>query len=520
MENIFSQKIKRTAGKDVWQENLRLAVFVADKVRTNFGPNGAYKLVAYNKGPEQVVKVTKDTITVLDELAIQYPPTVIISESAKLQREEAGDGVTGFVIFLSALLKKANELIIAGIHANTIINGYHLATEKSLEILERQALTSNSQSIDILDTVDCERKLLTPNIRLIIRQAYPLAFTDGRFERENIRFLKKKGGNLQNSSLIRGIVIKKEKVHVNMPEHIINPRIAITSRKLGINRLEVKMKGEGPAHIELSIKTPAQIRALHETENGIKTKPIDKLIQLNVNVLFCEQPLDDIQKEKLFACGIFALESVDKKDSIAISNGTGAKIAPNTNELSEEDIGFARDLSTGKIELEKMVTIEGCKGGATFMLRGTTQQTMDELETAIKNSFVVLKIMGDDSRVLPGGGAVEAQIAQELKGYSLEFAGREQIVIQAFGNALMDVPRCLAENYGLNPTNVILELGKRHAEGFCNFGVDNQGCSDMVCVEPFKVKRSAIRRAYEVSTMMLRIDELLISKEIPKFHKT
>jgi archaeal chaperonin len=519
MENIFSQKIKRTTGKDVWKENLRLAVFAGDKVRSTFGPKGAYKLVAYNKGPEQVVKVTKDTITVLDELAIQYPPAVIVSESAKLQREEAGDGVTSFVILLSALLKKANELFTEGIHANTIINGYHLATEKSLEILERQALASNSQNIDILDTVDCERKLLTPHTRLIIRQAYPLAFTDGRFERENIRFLKKKGGNLQNSSLIRGIVIKKEKAHPNMPEHIINPRIAILSGKLGINRLEVKMKGEGPAHIELSIKTPTQIRALHETENRIKTQPIGKLIQLKVNVLICEQPLDDLQKEKLFASGIFALESVDKKDIFAISNATGAKIAPNTNELSEEDIGFAEELSMGKIELEKSVTIEGCKGGATVMIRGTTPQTMDELETAIKNSFVVLKLVGDDSRVLPGGGAVEAQIAKELKDYSLKFAGREQIIIQAFGSALMDVPRCLAENYGLNPTDVLLELGKRHVEGFCNFGVDEEGGGDMVCVEPFKVKRSAIRRAYEVSTMMLRIDELLISKEIPKFHK-
>ena len=85
MENIFSQKIKRTTGKDVWQENLRLAVYAADKVRSTFGPKGAYKLVAYNKGPEQVVKVTKDAIAVLDELAIQYPPTVIVSESAKLQ---------------------------------------------------------------------------------------------------------------------------------------------------------------------------------------------------------------------------------------------------------------------------------------------------------------------------------------------------------------------------------------------------------------------------------------------------
>ena len=515
MENIFSQKIKRSTGKDVWRENLRLAVFAADKVRSTLGPKGACKLVVYNKGPEQVIKVTKDAIVILEELAIQYPPSVIVSESAKLQREEAGDGVTGFVILLSELLKKADELSAMGIHANTIIKGYHLATEKSLEILEKQVVSQNS---DVLEIVDCNRNLLTPKIRFMIKQAYPLTFSECRYDKENIRFLKKNGGNLQDSTLINGVVIKKEKAHPNMPSQLKNLRIAISSGKLGTNRLEVKMAGQGPAHIHLNIKTPQQIQEYREIESRLKTEPIEKLIQQNVNVLLCEQPLDDLQKEKLFINGIFALESVDKKDSLAISKATGAKIVGNLSELTEEDIGYSNALSTGKIELEKTVTFEGCKG-ATFLLRGNTPQTIDELETAIKNSLTVLKLMGDDGRVLPGAGAMETQIAQELKDYSLEFAGREQIIIQAFGNALMEVPRCLAENYGLNPIDTLLELKKRHADGFCNYGINNIGCNENVCQEPLKVKRSMIRRAYETSMLMLRIDELLISKEIPKFHK-
>ena len=203
------------------------------------------------------------------------------------------------MVFLSALLKKADELLTMGIHANTIIHGYHLATNKALEILERQAATSNSQNNDVLDIVDCERNLLTPHVRSMIRQAYPLAFSDGRFDRENIRFLKKKGGNLQDSSLINGIVIKKEKAHPNLPDAIKNLRIAVTSGRLGINRLEIKMGGQGPAHIHLNIKTPQQIREYRETEYRLKVQPIEKLTQLNVNLLLCEQPLEAIQKEKL-----------------------------------------------------------------------------------------------------------------------------------------------------------------------------------------------------------------------------
>jgi chaperonin GroEL (HSP60 family) len=517
MESIISPKIRRETGKDVWREYLRMAIFAADKVRTTLGPKGAYKLVAYNRGPEQVSKVTKDAITILEELAIQYPPAIIISEAAKQQREEAGDGVTGFVIFLSALLKKADELLTMGIHANTIIHGYHLATEKALEALEQQTIAIH-QNTDILDVVDCQRKLLTQRIKDMIEQAYSLAISEERFEKETIRFLKKKGGNLQDSSFIKGVIIKKEKVHPNMPNQIRNLRVAITSSRLGINRSEIKMVGQGPAHIHLSIKAPEQISKFRETEYRLKTQPIEKLAKRKVTLLICEQPLDDFQKEKLFSLGIFALENVDKKDTWAVSKATGAKIVGNLSELSEDDIGFAEKLYTSSFELEKMVTIEGCKG-ATFILRGSSQQTIDEFETSIKNSMTILDLLRLDNRIISAGGAVETHIAEVLKNCNKEFACREQLVIEAYSSALMDVPRCLAENYGLNPTDTIIELRKLHADGFHNFGIGEKGCTELPCKEIFKVKRSVIRRAYEVSTMMLRIDELLISKEIAKFHK-
>ena len=303
-----------------------------------------------------------------------------------------------------------------------------------------------------------------------------------------------------------------------MPERITNSRIVITSQRIGINRLAVKMRGEGPVPIQLNIKSPDQIRKYKETENKLESLHIQKLTDLNVNVLLCEQPLEEQQKTQLLAHGILALESVDKKDSQAVSKATGARIIGNLEELTNEDIGAAKEAFTGKIELEKTVTFQGCSG-ATFLLRGNIIQSIDELETAIRNSLTVLNLIEGDNRVLPGGGAVEAHIAQELKRYSRTFSSREQIVIEAFANALMDIPRCLAENCGLNPTDTIIKLKQHHVDGFCNYGVNGQGCEDNVCSEPIKVKRSIIRRAFEVSSLMLRIDELLISKEIAKFHK-
>ena len=518
METVISRKYKRTTGKDVWRENLRSAVFAADKIRSTLGPKGSYKLISYNRGPEQIVKVTKDAVAVLDELAIQYPPAVIIAESAKMQRQEAGDGVATFVVLLSALLKKADELFSMKIHANTIIQGYFLSQNKALEIMDKQAIGQNGIDTEVLDIVDCKRGLLTPQIRSMIIEAYRLASNDGRFDKDSVGFLKKPGGSIQESNLIKGVVVKKEKAHPNMPDKMQNLRIAITNERPGINRLDVKMKGEGPPQIKLNIKTAEQMRKFKEAEERIRSEALDKMIKLKANVLLCEQPIDESLKDKLLLNGIFALERVDKKDTLAVSKATGAKIVTKLNDITQEDLGIAEELYTGRIELEKTVTFQGCKG-ATFMLRGSTSQTIDELETAIQNSLTILKILGDDNRILPGGGAEETHIAEELKQYAKSFASREQIVIEAFGNALMDIPRCLAENYGLNPTDTLIELKNHHSNGLCNYGINEQGIGEMVCKEPLKVKRSVIRRAYEVSSMMLRIDELIISKEIPKFHK-
>ncbi len=517
MEQIISPNYQRLNGKDAWRQNLRTAIFASDKIRSTLGPKGAYKLVTYNKGPEQVIKLTKDAVTVLDELAIQYPPAVIISESAKMQRQEAGDGTATFVVFLSALLKKADALLNMKIHANTIIHGYHLATEKAVEILDRQAINM-PENADILDTVDCKRSLLTQKIRTMIREAYPLTYAEGKFDLEHIRFLRKSGSVSDETSLIRGVVVKKPKAHPNMPDYLRNLRIALTSERLGFDRLELKMRGEGPTPIRLNIKSAEQIQQYKDTEYKLKTEGVSKLADLAVNVLLCQQPIEEYQKTLLLQNGVFALERVNQEDLTALATATGAKIVGNLKELSAQDIGIADELIADKIELENIVTFKGCRG-ATFLLRGNIPQTIDELETAIKNSFTTLKIVEGDKRVLPSSGAMEAQLAQELHTYAKSFGSREQVVIDAYASALMDVPRCLAQNYGLNSTDTILELRRLHDGGDCTAGVCEGSCGDWVCMEPLRVKRSVIRRAYEVSLLMLRIDELLISKEIPKFHK-
>ncbi len=179
-------------------------------------------------------------------------------------------------------------------------------------------------------------------MRSMIMEAYSLASVDGRFDKDNIGFLKKPGGSIQESNLIKGVVIKKEKAHPNMPDKLKNLRIAITSERPGINRLDVKMKNDGPPQIKLNIQTADQMRKYKETEDRLRSEALEKMIKLKANVLLCEQPIDESLKDKLLFNGIFALEKVDKKDTQAVAKATGAKIVAKLNDITEEDLRHCR----------------------------------------------------------------------------------------------------------------------------------------------------------------------------------
>jgi chaperonin GroEL (HSP60 family) len=518
--NVFSPNYERIKGKDAWQNNLRLTTFAAERVRSSLGPNGAYKMVTYNRGPEKIVKITRDAVAVLEELAIQFPTVTVLSEAAKIQRQEVGDGVTSFVVFTSALLKKADELVAKRIHPTTILRGYLEAEKKALEIIEANAKTLKNDALceDLLETVDCGRNLLTTEMRRQIRDASEIATKDGKMDKTKIRFIRKPGGTTAETQLVQGIAIKKGKVHPNMPDDVSKPRIAVTSGRIGLNRVDVKMPSEGRFRMQFTMDCPEKLAACQDAEKNLKTEALEKLGVLPVDVLFCQQPIGNFAKSKLLEMGVLAFESVDKSDLAAVSKATGAKVVSNLVDLTKSDVGAAEKLETERIGLEKIVTLN-CPGYATFILRGSTLQALNELELVIQNGLTLLQTARRNRNAVAGGGATEIHVARQLGDFAKQFSGREQLTVEGFAQALMEIPRCLAVNNGFHADDVLAQLGKFHAEGFADYGVGVDGCGSGVCVELAEVKKSMIRRAFEVASLLLRIDEQVVSKETLKFHK-
>ena len=517
--NVFSTRKDHIKGVEAWRSNLRLTAFAAERISSSLGPNGAYKMVSYNRGPEKIVKVTKDAVAVLEELAMQYPTLVVLSEAAKIQRQDLGDGVKSFVILAAGLLKNADELIAKGLHPTVIVKGYEEAAKKTLEIINANSQKINPEQLsDVLDSVDCGRGCLTPELRGLIIEAAKHASKNGKLDKEKIRITRKPSASQPETGLVKGLIVKKTKLHPNMPDAAEKPRIALTSQRIGTNRLEIKMPGKGPFHMKFAINSPEDLAGCRDAENERKADALDKLGDFGVNVLFCQQPIDAFSKSKLLVNGILAFDSVDQADLALISKATGAKVVGPLSDLKASDLGAAEKLETDKIGLEKTVTLTGCDF-STFLIRGSNPQALDELELSIGNSLSLLGNATGSGKVVAGGGAIETQIARELKRFALQFPGREQLAVNAFAQAILELPKSLAANNGLDADAAVRELGKLHAEGFSDFGVGLDGCRGNVCLEVAEAKAAAVQRAFEVATLMLRIDEQITAKEIPKFHK-
>jgi archaeal chaperonin len=519
LNNVFSASREHIKGIDAWRNNLRLTALAAERIQSSLGPNGAYKMVTYNRGPEKIVKVTKDAVAVLEELATQYPTLVVLSEAAKTQRKDLGDSVKTFIILAAGLLKKADELTAKGIHPTVILKGYEEAAKKALEIIN-----ANSQKLipeqltSVLDSVDCGRGCLTPKLRSIIIEAAERSVRNGKLDKEKIRITRKPGASQPETELVKGLIIKKNKLHPNMPDMVEKPRIVLISERIGTNRLEIQMPTQGPFSMKFDINTPGDLSGVKDAENQRKANALDKLGDFGVNVLFSQQPIDAFSRSKLLTKGVLAFDSMDQADLALISLATGAKVVGPLSDLNSNDIGTAEKLETDKIGMEYTVTLTGCDF-ATFMIRGSNQQALDEMELSINNSLSLLRTAMGSGKVVAGGGAIETQIARELKKFALQFPGREQLAIDGFAEALLEIPRCLAQNNGLNADDSLLELSKLHGEGFSNYGIGADGRYGEVGLEVAEAKTTAIQRAFEVATLMLRIDEQVIAKEIPKFHK-
>jgi thermosome len=524
---ILKEGAKETKGREAQRNNIIAARLVAEIVKTSLGPRGMDKMLVDTLGD---VTITNDGATILKELDVQHPAAKILVEVAKATDNEVGDGTTSAVVLAGALLERAEELINKNVHPTIIVDGYNLALEKALQILDDVSIKVEPNDKRILKKValtTLASKIVAEESPYIADLVIDAVLTvaekkDGKYkvDVDNIKVEKKAGGSLHDTQLIRGIVLDKEVVHGGMPKRVEKAKIALINAPLEIEKTEFDAK--------IRISSPEQMKLFLEEENRMLKSMVDKIASTGANVVICQKGIDDMAQHYLAKAGILAVRRVKESDMYKLAKATNARVVTNIEELTANDLGYADLVEERKIETDKWVFIEGCKDprAVTILIRGGSQRVVDEADRAIHDAIMVVKDVVENPYIVVGGGAPEAFLAYKLREWSSSLSGREQLAVEKFADALETIPLTLAENAGMDPIDTMTELRSKQNKGSKWMGIDvrNTQVADMYkleVLEPAVVKAQIMKSATEAANMILRIDDVIAAAkpEAPKGKK-
>ncbi|MCK4439725.1 thermosome subunit, partial [Candidatus Bathyarchaeota archaeon] len=328
---------------------------------------------------------------------------------------------------------------------------------------------------------------------------------------DNIQIIKKEGKSLLESQLIQGLIIDKEAVHSGMPKKIENAKIALLDCALEIEKTEISA--------EIRIRDPTQIKAFLDQENRMLKEMVEKIKTAGASVLFCQKGIDDMVQHFLAKQGILAARRVKQSDMEKLARATGGRLVTDLDDLKTEDLGMAGIVEERKLGEDKMIFVEKCKDprSVAVLIRAGLERMVDEAERAMHDALSVVSDVIETNKVVPGGGAVEVEIAKEVRRYATKVGGREQLAIEAFADAVEIVPKTLAENAGLESIDIIVELRAAHEKtdgqsmGINVFKGKVENMLENGVIEPLVVKEQAVKSAAESASMILRIDDVIAS---------
>ena len=520
---ILKEGTERTRGRTAQSNNIYAARLIAETVKSTLGPRGMDKMLVDSMGD---VVITNDGATILKEIDVAHPAAKMVIEVAKVQDAECGDGTTTSVILTGELLKQAGELLEKGIHPTTITAGYNLAAKEALKVLNAMATPikkNDTATLRNIATTALQSKNLSANSELIsdivVRACTSVAESVGNGKdaetlvdiNENILVQKANGGSIEDTELIQGIILDKERVHTGMPASVKAAKIALVNAALEIKKTEVDAK--------IEITQPNQLSAFLDQEEKTLKDMVTKVQKSGANVLITQKGIDDLAQHYLAKAGIYAVRRAKKSDMEKLAKATGGTIVNTLDDLTAANLGKAGNVEERKIGEDKFTFVTECPSAkaVSILLRGGTEHVVDEAERAMHDALSVVAVALEDGKMTPGGGAAATEIAMALRDYAGTVGGREQMAIEAYANAFEVVPRTLAENAGLDEIDILLNLRRAHKKGDKNAGVNvfSGKIEDMVAnhvIEPLRVGTQEIKASTEAAVMILRIDDVIAAK--------
>ena len=522
---ILKEGTTRSKGREAQKNNIMAARVIGEVLKTTLGPRGMDKMLIDNLGD---ITITNDGAAILNEIEVEHPAAKMMVEIAKTQDDMVGDGTTTAVVLAGELLKKAEDLLDQNIHPTIIVSGYRKAAQKAIEIVNKIAIPVEIEDRETLKKValtSMASKAVGPAkdhlADIAIDAVKQIAEKRGDkmlADIDNIQIIKKTGKSLMESQLVQGLIIDKEAVHPGMPKKIEKAKIALLDCPLEIEKTEISA--------EIRIRDPLQMKAFLDQETKMLKEMVDKIKASGANVVFCQKGIDDMAQHFLAKEGILAARRAKESDMEKLARATGGRIITDLDDLKVQDLGEAGIVEERKIGEDKMIFVEKCKDprSVAILIRAGLERMIDEAERAMTDALSVVSDVIENNKIVAGGGAVEVEVAKELRNYATKVGGREQLAIEAFADATEVIPKALAENAGLEPIDIIVELRASHDKkdgaymGVNVFKGKVENMQNNGVVEPVVVKEQAVKSAAESASMILRIDDIIASTK-PKEEK-
>ncbi|XP_016381488.1 T-complex protein 1 subunit theta-like [Sinocyclocheilus rhinocerous] len=447
--------------------NIQACKELAHTTRTAYGPNGMNKMVINHL---EKLFVTNDAATILRELEVQHPAAKMIVMASHMQEQEVGDGTNFVLVFAGALLELAEELLRMGLSVSELIEGYEMACKKALEILPDCVCSSAKNLHDLDEATAMIRSAVMSKqygnedfLANLIAQACVSIFPEsGNFNVDNVRVCKILGCGLNSSMMLHGMVFKKE--------------------------------------------TEGDITSVKDAKIAVFSCPFDCMVTETKGTVL----IKNAEELMNFSKGEEDLMEAQVK-SIADS---GANVVVTGGKVADMALHYANKYKLMLVSLNKE---DGTI--STLVIRGSTDNLMDDIERAIDDGVNTFKVLVRDARLCPGAGATDIELAKHITSYGESCPGLEQYAIKKYAEAFEVLPRALAENSGIKGNELISKLYAAHHEGNKNFGFDIEGEGPAVIdmmeagiLDPYLVKHWGIKLATNAAITVLRVDQIIMAK--------
>lgn len=534
---LFGNGVKRTYGTQAMRYNLLAARLIADLVKGFLGPRGLEKMFIDILGE---MTVTKDGATFLRKIDVEHPAAKVIIEASNAVDNAVGDGTTSVVVLAGALVEKAEDLLEMGISPALISDGYHNAFQMAIGIIRKVARESTNYDRKIMKyLVDtCLRSKAVSHFTeemkipsLVVDGICRVAdFSKSYLDVDDIK-IEEKIGISSDMQLVLGTVIDKTIDESSMPRFIENAQILLLDTDIQDERTKTDA--------EIRISDPTEVTHILDNKTRNLVQKIQCVIKSGANVIFSRGGIDPLALNHFAKNRILTVRRVKENDLLWLAKATGAKVVKDLDRITSTDFGYAAEVYEKMVGDDKMVFVDGCSNpkSITFLLRASSKKILDEFHRTILDSIYVLRNFIMEPKIVPGGGAVEAFIAQLIKDRSFLISGKEQIVIQKFAEALEEIPLTIAKNAGMNTMDIGTRLREKiYTQSLLNdskiwkrgyqynnshdwYGINAierkiDNMMNLHVIEPLMVKEQILITATEVIILLMRVDDVLMKKPV------